>query len=230
MNLTSYRWIWRFGVSLLVGLALSAWLRRGRGAGVENLPAAPPAGTDPGKVVGPVPQPVPTGSAISGAEKLLKEVHGPELSRTSPAEMDALAQTLIGEARQAENAGEQWVLLREAATAPPGPAMPCWPSAPPRQPRERFDLDPRALMGEVLERTRGNLQPTPEAAAVEVELARRCFAASRVRTGRQGDRRGQGDRAAVPQSNSAWNRSCSRRGPSKPRLRHTARPLPRCRN
>lgn len=170
-----YGWVWQLGVSLLVGLALSASMQRASGASVDNLPAAPPAGTNPGKVVGPVPQPVPGGSAISGAEKLLKEVHGPALNRTSPAEMDALAQTLIGEARQAENAGEQWVLLREARdrAARAGDSMLAASAA--AATAERFDLDPRALMSDVLSALAATSNPTPEAAAVELELARRCF-------------------------------------------------------
>lgn len=175
MTLTQFGWIWRSGVSLLAGLAILVWMRQAASASLDHLPAAPPAGMDPGKTVGPVPQPVPSAFVISEAEKLLKEVHGPALSQTSPAEMDALAQTLIGEAKQAENAGEQWVLLREARdrAAKAGDALLAISAA--AATAERFDLDPRALMSDVLSALASTSNPTPDAAAIEVELAQRCF-------------------------------------------------------
>lgn len=172
MSFRSFGRIWRSGTCLLAGLVL--WAAFCRGA--EPLPSVPPAGMDPGKIVGPVPQPVPDAGAIAGADKLLKEVHGPALSRTAPAEMDALAQTLLGEAREAQNPAEQWVLLREARdrAAKAGDAVLAISAA--AATAERFDLDPRGLMSDVLSALAATSSPTSEAAAEEVELARRCFA------------------------------------------------------
>lgn len=165
----------RIALVLMAALALSAWLRHAQAEVGDDLPPCPPAGADAGPVQGPIPHPVPSQSSILGAEKLLKEVHGPALARTSPADMETLAQTLLAEGTQGENAAEQWVLLREARqrAARAGDAGLAISAA--GATAERFDLDPRALMGEVLGALAATTNPTPQAASAEIELARRCF-------------------------------------------------------
>jgi hypothetical protein len=174
-------WICGMATGLVAWLAICASPPIARGGLFDDgTTAAQPNGQGdaaqaPVNRPAPIPQPMPNGFQIAAVEKLLRQVYGAALDGKSPGEMDDLARKLFDEVSQSDDPAEQWVLLREARdrAARAGDAPLAFETAAAAQ--ERFDFDPREIIGGLLTALSATERPTREAAAAELQFGRRCF-------------------------------------------------------